>query len=200
MIAYQYDDDGVYVGIVTAQMSPREPDVCLIPAQSTDVMPPATGRNECAVWENGKWTTMPDFRGTVYWLDDGTKHEINEIGVTLPLDALEEPPVIKPSPEELQAHYCQLAQDMMDARARERNYDGIMSVCSYATSSFPKFATEAAACVAWRDAVWAKCYELLDAVKTGGMDIPSEEDFLGMLPAFVWPDERTGEAGNGQTV
>lgn len=99
-----------------------------------------------------------------------------------------------------QGHYCQLAQDMMDEKARERNYDGIMSVCSYATSSHPKFAKEAAACVIWRDAVWAKCYELLDAVKAGEMAIPSDTDFLDMLPEFFWPDEVNGEAGDGQTM
>lgn len=99
-----------------------------------------------------------------------------------------------------QRHYCQLAQDMMDEKARERNYDGIMSVCSYATSSHPKFAAEAAACVTWRDAVWATCYELLDAVKAGEMEIPSGTDFLGMLPGFFWPDEVNEGAGDGQTV
>ena len=99
-----------------------------------------------------------------------------------------------------QKHYCQIAQNMMDARARERNYDGIMSVCSYATSSFPKFATEAAACVVWRDAVWAKCYELLEAVLGGEMNIPSETEFLALLPVMSWPDE-LGEGGDdGQTA
>ena len=97
-----------------------------------------------------------------------------------------------------QKHYCRLAQDMMDARAQERHYDGIMSACSYATSRHPKFASEAAACVLWRDTVWAKCYEMLDAVKSGEMDIPSEKAFLEMLPAFNWPDET--EEINGQTA
>lgn len=92
-----------------------------------------------------------------------------------------------------QKHYCQLAQARMDEKARERNYDGIMSACSYATSSFPKFASEAAACVMWRDAVWAKCYELLDTVKSGEMEIPTEEAFLEMLPELVWPDEKDEE-------
>ncbi len=99
-----------------------------------------------------------------------------------------------------QKHYCKLAQEMMDEKARERNYDGIMSVCSYATSSFPRFRAEAAACVVWRDAVWAKCYELLEAVLSGEMDIPSEEAFLALLPVMDWPDE-LGEGGNdGQTA
>lgn len=97
------------------------------------------------------------------------------------------------SEEKAQKHYCQLAQNRMDEKARERNYDGIMSVCSYATSSFPRFASEAAACVIWRDAVWAKCYELLDAVKAGKIEIPTEEAFLEMLPELVWPDEKDEE-------
>lgn len=100
------------------------------------------------------------------------------------------PPTIPtPTPEELKKHYCDLAQSIMDEKTRERNYDNIASACSYTTSSNPKFAAEATACVAWRDAVWSKCYELLDAVKTGQMTIPSEDDFLAMLPAMTWPDE-----------
>ena len=102
------------------------------------------------------------------------------------------------SEEKAQKHYCQLAQNMMDAKAKERNYDGIMSVCSYATSSHPKFAAEAAACVVWRDAVWATCYELLGAVRAGEMEIPSEADFLDLLPVFSWPDDIGGE--DGQTA
>ena len=104
MIVYKYDEKtGVYASNVQAQESPREPGVYLIPAMATDVMPPATGKNECPVWENGKWTVKPNFRGTKYWLHDGSEHSITEINVVPPADALFEKPIIPPTFEEAKA-------------------------------------------------------------------------------------------------
>ena len=104
MIVYKYDEKtGVYASNVQAQESPREPGVYLIPAMATDVMPPATGKNECPVWENGKWTVKPNFRGTKYWLPDGSEHSITEINVVPPADALFEKPIIPPTFEEAKA-------------------------------------------------------------------------------------------------
>lgn len=190
---YAYDDNGVYIGETSAEMSPRENGVWLIPANATEIKPPVAKENEWAVFEEGAWVLKADYRGVVYWLLDGTEHEINEIGTTLPPDALEEKPVIEPTPDELQSKYSRLAQSMMDEKARERNYDNIASACSYTASTNQKFASEAAACVVWRDAVWEKCYELLDTVLEGLIEIPSEEDFLAMLPTFVWPNEIGGQ-------
>ena len=34
----------------------------------------------------------------------------------------------------------------------------------------------------WRSAVWNKGYEILDAVLSGTMDIPSYEELVAMLP------------------
>ena len=79
-IVYHFDENGAYCGASEACRSPLEDDVYLIPAMATDVMPPATGKNECPVWENGKWTVKPDFRGKVYWLDDGSECKIDQIG------------------------------------------------------------------------------------------------------------------------
>lgn len=41
MNAYGYDREGFYVGPVPRQQSPLEPGVWLLPAQSTEVAPPA---------------------------------------------------------------------------------------------------------------------------------------------------------------
>jgi hypothetical protein len=78
-------------------------------------------------------------------------------------------------------------QHMLDAKARERNYDGILSACSYATSTVSKFKNEALACVAWRDAVWAQCYASLAAVQAGHMAPPSKDEFVASLPQLTWP-------------
>ena len=91
-IVYNFDENGAYCGASEADRSPLEDDVYLIPAFATDVMPPATGKNECPVWENGKWTVKPDFREKVYWLDDGSECKIEKIGETVPLNALSQRP------------------------------------------------------------------------------------------------------------
>ena len=101
------------------------------------------------------------------------------------------------TPEQLQARYTQLAQDALDAFARTRGYDGIMSACSYAGSTDAQFAAEAAYCMALRDRTWRAGYGILDAVKAGEMPLPSEAEFLAMLPVAdaAWPDE--DNAGEG---
>ena len=104
MIVYKYDaKTGVYAGNVQAQESPREPGVYLIPAMATEAMPPLTDKNECAVWENVKWTVKPDFRGTKYWLPDGSEHSITEINFVPPADALFEKPIIPATFEDAKA-------------------------------------------------------------------------------------------------
>lgn len=88
-----------------------------------------------------------------------------------------------------QAQYVDAVQAMLDAKARERNYDGILSACTYATDSIPKFQAEGQACVAWRGAVWDKCYDVLAQVQAGSIAQPSLAELLAMLPTMEWPDE-----------
>ena len=95
------------------------------------------------------------------------------------------------TPEQTQARYTQVAQNALDAFARTRGYDGIMSACSYASSTDAQFRAEAEYCVTLRDATWRRAYEILDAVIAGTMELPTEEDFLAMLPVADahWQDE-----------
>lgn len=78
-------------------------------------------------------------------------------------------------------------QAHLDTTARTRNYDGILSLCTYATSANTKFAGEGQAGVTWRDAVWAKGYELLAEVNAGTRAVPTEAELIGLLPAMQWP-------------
>ena len=64
---YEYDEAGLYTGETTAEPSPREKDVWLIPANATELEPPVTGEHECAVFRNGRWSVRYDYRGTTYW-------------------------------------------------------------------------------------------------------------------------------------
>lgn len=91
-------------------------------------------------------------------------------------------------PEASQQRLTLAVQRHMDTVAGERNYDNIISCCTYATSSNPKFSAEGQSAVAWRDAVWVKCYEILDACMAGQRAIPTEAELLAELPTIQWPE------------
>lgn len=79
-------------------------------------------------------------------------------------------------------------QAMIDAKASERQYDSGATLASYVNSTIEKWATEAKAFVAWRDAVWLYALAELDKVEKGERDQPSVADFLDELLAFEWPE------------
>lgn len=78
-------------------------------------------------------------------------------------------------------------QGQIDACARDRSYDSGITCASYAGSTNPVWAAEAAAFIAWRDAVWAYAYAELAKVQAGQREAPTVEAFLAELPALSWP-------------
>jgi hypothetical protein len=81
----------------------------------------------------------------------------------------------------------QAVQSHLDTEARTHGYDGILSACTYATSTVPTFAAEGQACVAWRDAVWSKCYAELAKVQAGERAMPTPAEAVAELPEMEWP-------------
>lgn len=79
-------------------------------------------------------------------------------------------------------------QERLDGFARSRNYDGILSACTYAASTVPKFHAEGTHCVELRDATWATLYQVLAEVEAGTRPAPgSFADIEDELPALEWP-------------
>lgn len=88
----------------------------------------------------------------------------------------------------LQASIVQATQQRLDDFARTRNYDGILSLCTYATSTVPKFQAEGQYGADVRGATWAKLYEILAEVETGLRPAPNGfADIENELPALAWP-------------
>ncbi len=88
----------------------------------------------------------------------------------------------------LQQSIVDATQRRLDDFARTRNYDDILSACTYATSAVPKFAAEGRYAVQARDATWAALYQFMADVQAGTKPVPSGfEDVEPLLPALEWP-------------
>ncbi len=163
---------------------PAEP---VVEEFATAANKPQAGANELAVVSEGKWRLVPDFRGIPYWVNGVLGYPITELGVSPPEGfSLVAPP---PTKAEVIAGYTRAIQKYLDDFAKTRNYDDILSACTYATSTVPKFAAEGKVAVDLRDATWAAAYDLLDKVQAGTIAAPTEAELLTMLPALAWPAE-----------
>lgn len=97
--------------------------------------------------------------------------------------------------EELEAQVQALQNSIVDATqlrldtfAQTRNYSGILSASTYATSNVARFQAEGEYCVNQRDATWAKLYQILAEVQAGTRPMPTGyADIEAELPVLVWP-------------
>ncbi|MCZ4501027.1 MAG: hypothetical protein JWQ74_3582 [Marmoricola sp.] len=97
-------------------------------------------------------------------------------------------PYIAPkSIDELQNEIVMGAQRRLDDFARSRNYDSIMSACTYATDPNPTFSAEGQKAVNLRSATWAALYQMLREVQTGARSMPSGFAAIeSLLPPLEW--------------
>lgn len=91
-------------------------------------------------------------------------------------------------PVAVQASVIAATQARLDAFAKTRNYDGILSASTYATSTVLKFAAEGQYAVDARDQTWSALYALMAEVLAGTRPMPeSFAEVEPLLPNLVWP-------------
>lgn len=89
---YNYDRfTKEFLYVTTGEPDPVDGHV-MLPAFSTTQEPPNTSVNEVACFESGSWVVKPDHRGVTYWLSHDVSMKIDEIGVTVPDEAVTQQP------------------------------------------------------------------------------------------------------------
>lgn len=125
-----------------------------------------------------------------HWLCDGNKLPFAVVG----LDAVivEADTIVWPVDSVKTLNFInnviEATQVRLDTFAQTRNYSGILSACTYATSGIPKFASEGQYCVNIRDQTWSTLYTVMAEVELGTRPFPvSVQEVIDSLPAMVWP-------------
>lgn len=83
--------------------------------------------------------------------------------------------------------YQQAIQSLVDATAVSKQFNDGVTLASYKDSTVAFWASQSAAFIAWRDAVWVYAYAEMAKVLAGERSQPSVADFLGELPVITWP-------------
>lgn len=92
--------------------------------------------------------------------------------------------IVSKNLEELTALFKEKTQQLLDAKAREKGYDDILSACSYAGYD-NDFKAEGEAFGIWRAKVWKYGYGLLNAIAEGKHKMPkSFDEILTEMPTF----------------
>lgn len=88
---------------------------------------------------------------------------------------------------EVKGRVSATVQNMLDDFARTKDYDNIMSACSYINSSNVTRAQEAQTAINLRDQVWDTLIAYYTDVELGNVAPPTTEDeILALLPPLVW--------------
>jgi hypothetical protein len=95
------------------------------------------------------------------------------------------PPAPVPPPLTV-ADYTNAVQRHLDAAAKAKGYDGILSAASYAPVP-GMFQAEGVAFAQWRTSVWACCYGVMSAVEQQLRPAPTVPGLIAELPTLVLP-------------
>lgn len=98
-------------------------------------------------------------------------------------------PTIQKSSEQIQTEIVTETQKRLDDFAKTRNYDSILSACTYASDTNLKFSAEGQYCIDSRGATWTKLYQILAEVEAATRQMPTGyADIESELPTLAWPN------------
>lgn len=98
-----------------------------------------------------------------------------------------EPPAPAPTPEALFQSAIQATQQRLDDFAASRGYDGILSLCTYATDPDPVYAAEGQRGVTIRSTTWAALRAIQRGVMAGLRPMPASwAEVEAALPPLTW--------------
>jgi hypothetical protein len=87
-------------------------------------------------------------------------------------------------------------QAWLDTTAQGNGYDSLASCISYLSSTVAQYAADAAAALAWRDAVWTDCFQWQQsAAANPPATIPTSAQVIAQLPqpeTFGWVVHQPG--------
>ena len=89
-------------------------------------------------------------------------------------------------PEKIIKCYENAVQSYLDATAQAKGYDNTYTCLSYLSSTDETWNREAHAFNAWRDAVWRKCHEIMNAALAGELAPPPVDELIAMFPEIEW--------------
>lgn len=101
---------------------------------------------------------------------------------------VENPAPPEPTPQEIIRGYEDAVQAYLDKTAQSRDYDNTYTCLSYLNSTDEIWYRESHAFNAWRDSVWRKCHEIMNAALAGEIQPPSVEELIAQLPVIDWND------------
>lgn len=185
------DDDYQIVRYITAFYYGSGNDAILHPAGAWTLWSPTDWQEMCP-----NWTVVPLIENPVPGPDETAQiNPFNEwlifadrVEVTytyVPLGAEEQ--LVRD--EDLLRSIKRALQQHLDQFAQQRDYTNMLSACTYATSTIPKYRMEGQACVEQRDAVYLCAFELLAEVQAGTRPRMTPEEVLAALPPLTWPSE-----------
>lgn len=127
-----------------------------------------------------------DASGEVFGFDQSQENLIQE-AISRDFEEVTEiwPP--KQTQKQIIDGYIFHIQKRLDDFARTRGYDGVLSCCTYATSTVAKFKAEGQYMVDARDQTWSAGYQILADVESGARPVPTLEELDAELPALAWP-------------
>jgi len=106
--------------------------------------------------------------------------------VALEIEPPAEMPVLGRMPPPTLSQYEAAIAAHVEAVARSRSYSSAASCAGYINSTVPAWAAEAAAFVAWRDAVYLAAFGTMAQVQQGA-PAPRIRDLVAGLPKLEWP-------------